>query len=89
MEEASGDQSFDQEAAGDTSEVVPEQLTTENGPTPIAESTRLPSHPVIPLEEKELQEHHDAIMRQQMLERQLLNELTCRHQAHQGITKDN
>ena len=87
MEEANGSQSFDQATPGDKPGAVPKQSTTEAEPTQVAESTRLPSHQVLPLAEEELQEHRDAIMRQQMLGRQLLSELTRRHQDN--ITKEN
>ena len=99
MEEASDSLSFDPpppeapqgpapeqpEQAGGNQEVVLEQASTIQPPTPMAGSTglpslpSLPSHPVLPLDEHELQEHRDAILQQQMLGRQLLNELTRRH----------
>ena len=48
--------------------------------TGLSSTPTLPSHPVIPLNEQELQEHRDAILQQQMLGRQLLSELTRRHE---------
>ena len=47
-----------------------------------------PNHPVLPLDNKELQEHRYAILQQQMLGRQLLSELTRRHNSRQNLQQE-
>ena len=95
MEEACSDDSFDlppleaperQEEAEVIRDTVPEQAGTVSTILPVekpggpSSTTTLPNHPVLPLDEQEMQEHRDAILQQQMLGRQLLSELTRRHQ---------
>ena len=95
MEEAGSNPSLDlpppeapeapEEAAEGIEDTVLEQASTPPPPTAthmatgLSSTPTLPSHPVIPLNEEELQEHRNAILQQQMLGRQLLNKLTRRH----------
>ena len=103
MEEACSDDSFDlppPEAPQRREEeevsriAVPEQAGTVATPTTAvkleepASTVVLPSHPVLPLGEKELQEHRDAILQQQMLGRQLLSKLTRRHDSRQNLQEE-
>ena len=76
QEEAEGNKDFVLEQAS----TVPPPAATE-GPTGLPSTPSLPSHPVLPLDEQEMQEHRDAILQQQMLGRQLLSELTRRHHS--------
>ena len=46
------------------------------------------SHPVLPLDEKELREHRDAILQQLMLGRQLFSELNRRHNSRQNLQEE-
>ena len=75
------------EEAEGNKDIVLEQASTVPPPTamemPIGlpSTPTLPSHPVLPLDEQEMQEHRDAILQQQMLGRQLLSELTRRHHS--------
>ena len=92
MEEAGSNPSLDlpppeepEEPAKGIEETVLEQASTPPPPTATQLATglqgtpTLPNHPVLPLNEKELQEHRDAILQQQMLGRQLLSKLMRRH----------
>ena len=93
MEEACSDESFDlpppeaplgrqEEEVSRTA--IPEQAGTDATPSAAgrpASTVILPSHPVLAMDEKELQEHRDAILQQQMLGRQLLSEVTRRHNS--------
>ena len=92
MEEACSDDSFDlpppeaperQEEAEVSRFTVPEQADTVSTTLPAeksegpASTITLPNHPVLPLDDQELQEHRVAILQQQILGCQLLSELTC------------
>ena len=57
-------------------------------PEESASTIVLPNHPVLPLDDKELQEHRDAILQQQMLGRQLLSELTRRHNSRHHLPQE-
>ena len=103
MDEACSDDSFDlppleaperQEEAEVISDTVPEQAGTvltipavekPGGPS---STTALPNHPVLPLDEQEMQEHRDAILQQQMLGRQLLSELTRQHHSRHHLPQE-
>ena len=93
MEEADSNPSINlpppeapEETAGGIRETVLEQASTPPPPSPTPSATGLPGtpdlppHPVIQLNEEELQEHRDAILQQQMLGRQLLSDLARRHE---------
>ena len=75
----------EQEEAEGIEDTVLEQASTVPPPTAmqmasgLPSTPTLPSHPVIPLNEQELQEHRDAILQQMMLGRQLLSKLMRRH----------
>ena len=96
MEEAGSTHSVDlpppealeeREEADGNKDIVLERASTVPSPTAVEmpaglpSTLTLPSHPVQPLDEQELQEHRDAILQQQMLGRQWLSELTRRHQS--------
>ena len=97
MEEACSDDSFDlppPEAPEKWEEeefsgvAVPEQAGTASTPAMASKSEEptstvvLPNHPVLPLDDKE---YRDAILQQQMLGRQLLSELTRKHNSRQDL----
>ena len=101
MEEACSDDSFDlpppeaplgrqEEEVSRTA--VPEQAGTVATPSATgrpegtASTVVLPSH--LAMDEKELQEHRDAILQQQMLGHQLLSELTRRHNSRQNLQEE-
>ena len=94
MEEACSHDSFDLPPPEVSRIAVPEQAETVATPTTAvkleapASTVVLPSHPVLPLDEKELQEHRNAILQQQMLGRQLLSELTRRHNSRQNLQEE-
>ena len=69
----------EQEEAEGNKDIVLEQASTV--PPPAA----MEVHPVLPLDEQEMQEHRDAILQQQMLGQQLLSELTRRHHSTQHV----
>ena len=99
MEEACSNNSFDlpppeapERREEEVSRIaVPEQAgtvtttTTAVRPEEPASTVALPSHPVLPLDDKDLQEHRDAILQQQMLGRQLLSKLTRQHNNRQNL----
>ena len=103
MEEACSDDSFDlpppeapekweeEEVSG---VAVPGQARTVSTAITASKSEEprstvvLPNHPVLPLDDKEMQEHRDAILQQQMLGRQLLSELTRRHNSRQSLQQE-
>ena len=75
MEEACSHDSFDLPPPEVSRIAVPEQAGTVATPTTAvkleapASTVVLPSHPVLPLDEKELQEHRNAILQQQLTRR--------------------
>ena len=92
MEEATGDQSEDQQQSTSKADPVPTQspiAAIEDGVPPLAESTRLQAQAPASPEGEELQEHRDTILRQQMLGRLLLSELSLWHQAKQENITNN
>ena len=103
MEEACSDDSLDlpppeaperREEEEVSGVAVPEQAgtvatsTTAGKPEEPASTVILPNHPVLPLDDQEMQEHSDAILQKQMLGRQLLSELTRRHKSRQNLPQE-
>ena len=103
MEEACSDDSFDlpppeaperQEEAEVIRDTVPEQAGTVSTILPVekpggpSSTTSLPNHPVLRLDEQEMQVHRDAILQQQMLGRQLLSKLTRRHHSRHNLPQE-